>query len=77
MRMPFLNAKRQASKGNEKCKRILLALSFVFAYTSKFSEHITFVPWTFNPSSLLSANQFAPRCVSAAAITNSNHSQPL
>lgn len=62
-------AKMQASKGNKKCKRILSALSFVFASTSKFSKCSTFVPWTFNPSCLLSANQFAPQCVSAAAIT--------
>lgn len=67
--VPFLNAKMQASKGNEKGKCILPALSFVFAYMSKFRKGSTVVPWTFNPSSLLSANQFVPRCVSAAAIT--------
>lgn len=66
--VPFLNAKTQAN-GNEKSKGILLSASFVFNYMWKFSKRSTFVPWTFNPSLLLSTNQFAPQCVSAAAIT--------
>lgn len=67
MQVPFLTLKIQAWEVSKKCK-LIWSLSFVFTYASKFSK-CSAVPWTFKPSSLVSANQRAPRFVSAAAIT--------
>jgi len=76
--VPFLNAKMQATKGKEKCKRILLALSFVFCLHVKIQQVQYICSLALQPIiSPFCKSVCTSVCLSCCNSYNSNHSQPL